>query len=147
MNRSHAWQQHGTMSLWSYRDNLRNFPGWHLGADAAGGVSLLALLDALGIDGAGATRTLQITAPSAAQLAVPNNRDAQWEAPTTWRLTFDDGVPFWQWQVEERRVSLRLGSEAMADLRHGVLDIAAGRGDHSVGHGAQALWFWWWPHR
>jgi len=143
MKRSHAWQQHGTVSLWSYRDNLRNYPGWHIGADAAGCVSLLALLDALEVDGAGATRTLHLSPPSPAQLAVPNNRDARWDAPTTLRLAVDEDVAFWQWEVDGARATLRLGKAAMAALRQGVLDIAVGRGDYSVGQGAQALWFWW----
>lgn len=143
MKRSHGWQQHGTVSLWSYRDNRRNYPGWHIGADAAGCASLLALLDALEVDGAGATRTLQLSPPSPAQLAVPNNRDARWDAPTSLRLTVDEDVAFWQWEVDGARATLRLGKAAMAALRQGVLDIAAGRGDYSVGQGAQALWFWW----
>ena len=143
MKRSHAWHQHGTMSLWRYRENLRNYPGWHIGADAAGCASMLALLDALALDGPGATRTLQLSPPSPAQLAVPNNRDARWDAPATLRLTVDEDVAFWQWDVDGARATLQLGDAATGALRQGVVDIAAGRGDYSVGQGAQALWFWW----
>lgn len=71
MKRSHAWHHHGTVSLWRYLDNLRNYPGWHIGADAAGCASMLALLDALALDGPAATRTLQLSSPSPAQRSWP----------------------------------------------------------------------------
>jgi hypothetical protein len=104
---------------------------------------MLALLDALALDGPGATRTLQLSPPSPAQLAVPNNRDARWDAPATLRLTVDEDVAFWQWDVDGARATLRLGKAATGALEQGVVDIAAGRGDYSVGQGDQALWFWW----
>lgn len=144
MKPSHAWQQHGTVSLWRYRDNARNFPGWQLTADAEGCASLLTLLDALHTEGAGASRTLQLSAPGPAQLAVPNNRDARWVAPQTMRLILDEDSGAWQWQPDGERQVLRLGVSALAGLRLGVLDIAAGQGDYSLGHGMEALWFWWW---
>lgn len=144
MKPSHAWQQHGTVSLWRYRDNARNFPGWQLTADAEGCASLLTLLDALHTGGAGASRTLQLSAPGPAQLAVPNNRDARWVAPQTMQLILDEDSGAWQWQPDGERQVLRLGVSALAGLRQGVLDIAAGQGDYSLGHGMEALWFWWW---
>lgn len=135
----------GTVSLWRYLDNARNYPGWHLTADAAGCAALLALLDALGAEGAGAARTLALTAPGAAQRAVPNNRAARWEAATTLRLTVDAAADAWHWEGDGAHVLLRCGRTGLAGVRQGVADIAAGRGDHACGRGAQALWFWWWP--
>lgn len=144
MNPRTAWQPAGTVSLWRYRDNARHYPGWQLTADAAGCASLLALLDALQTEGAGASRALRLTAPGPAQLAVPNNRDARWEAPQAMRLVLDQDSDAWQWQPDNAQQVLRLGLSALAELRQGVRDIAAGRGDYSLGHGMDALWFWWW---
>lgn len=145
MRPSHAWRQHGTVSLWRYPDGQRNFPGWHLGADADGCASLLALLGALEADGAGTSRTVQLLAPDTAQLAVPNNRDAKWDTAQTLRLTVDAAADAWQWLLDGQRLELRIGMDALRGLRHGVQDIATGRGDYSVGSGTDALWFWWWP--
>jgi hypothetical protein len=147
MKPSHAWQQRGTVSLWRYREKPCNFPGWHLAADAAGCASLLALLDALEADGAGVGRTVQLSAPGAAQLAVPNNRDAGWDAPQTLRLSVDAAADAWQWLLDGERLGLQFGIVALSELRQGVRDIAAGRGDYSIGKSTDALWFWWWPRR
>lgn len=59
------------------------------------------------------------------------------------RLTVDEDVAFWQWDVDGARATLRLGKAATGALRQGVVDVAAGRGDYSLGQGTQALWFWW----
>lgn len=56
----------GRVSLWRYTENERNYPGWNLNADAAGCRSLLELLDALTITGAGG-RTVTVTQPTSEQ--------------------------------------------------------------------------------
>jgi hypothetical protein len=147
MRSSHAWQQGGTTALWRYTDHQRYYPGWHLSSDAAGCASLQGLIDAMLADGTGAARTVQVTPPSPSLLAVPNNRRAAWEAPGSVRIGHDAAVDGWVWEHEGDRVSLRLDAGALALLRQGVDDIAAGRGDHAMGSGAAALWFWWWPSR
>lgn len=77
-----TWRQSGRVSLWRYTENERNYPGWNLNADAAGCRSLLELLDALTITGAGG-RMVTVTQPTSEQLRVPNNRGgaAAWLAP------------------------------------------------------------------
>lgn len=146
MNTLHAWRQTGTVSLWRYQGNQRNYPGWHLSADMAGCASLLVLLDALEEAGAGATRTVQLLAPMANVLRVPNNRGAELDAPSAVSLAMAEAPDTWQWDLDGGRMRVQLGAACLQKLRKGIMDIAAGEGDYSIG-GADMdrLWFWWWP--
>ncbi|MGR4894438.1 hypothetical protein ACIPR8_04025 [Stenotrophomonas sp. LARHCG68] len=149
MQRTHAWKQAGTLVLWYYAGNDRNYPGWHLTADAEGGHSMIALLDALTHDSAPATRTLQITPPTAAHLGVPNNRaGVAWRTPGKLRLTFSNDPHTWGLAMEQDLAVLAFGTEGTAAIRDGLLDVLQGRGDYSItipGGTGTPLWFWWWP--
>ncbi|MBB5884906.1 hypothetical protein DYQ93_03355 [Xanthomonas sp. LMG 8992] len=141
---AHRWTQSGRISLWRYLENERNYPGWHLNADSAGCQSLLTLLDALAADGVG-SRTLLITAPSKAELGVPNNRRglAAWVAPEKLRLTLSTTDDHWSFPVDAEPAALEIGSGWLAALREGIAGIAKGRGDYAIGKGNHRLWFWW----
>lgn len=138
------WNQTGRVVLWRYTENQRNYPGWHLSADADGCANLLAVLDQLSSASA-AYRTLQITLPSAAQLGVPNNRSAGWLAPSRLRIEWSPQPATWLLPEALDLAHLTLGADWVAPLRAGITDIAAGRGDFSIGGRDAGLWFWWWP--
>ena len=143
---SHSWEQSGSVMLWRYSENQRNFPGWHLTANADGCTSLIALLDAFAADAAPGSRTLTITTPTQAALAVPNNRSAAWVAPAKLRLTFS-AVPS-QWSFPESTVpaELSIGAEWLPILRQAIAGIPLGGGDYSIGpSGSGSLWLWWQP--
>lgn len=141
---AHRWRQTGRISLWRYLENERNYPGWHLNADAAGCRSLLMLLDALATDGDG-SRVIAITAPTRAELAVPNNRRgrAAWVAPEKLRLTFSTTDDRWSFPADLAPAALDIGAAWLAALRDGIDGIPKGRGDHCIGRGDLRLWFWW----
>lgn len=148
MHRSHSWKQSGNASLWYYTENERNYPGWHLTADAAGCDSLVALLDVLAADGNGAFRIVEIRPPSNAQLKVPNNKSglAAWQAPSKLRIAFSDDPAEWSFPLGLEPASLTLGSDWLTPLRDGISGIPRGRGDYSIGRigkGSAKLWFWW----
>ncbi|WP_395794995.1 hypothetical protein [Aquimonas sp.] len=138
------WNQNGRICLWRYTENQRNYPGWHLSADADGCASLLSLLDQLPTATA-AYRTLQITAPSAAQLRVPNNRAAGWLAPCRLRIEWAAHPATWLLPEVLDPAQLSLGADWLAPLRAGIADIAERRGDYAIGNRDARLWFWWWP--
>lgn len=146
MNLANSWTQSGRISLWRYTENERNFPGWHLNADAAGCQSLLALLEALAADGAG-SRTIAVTAPTKAQLGVPNNKRglAAWVAPDKLRVTLSPTAEEWSFPAELDPAVMTVGSGWLAQLREGIAGIPEGRGDYSIGDrkGSHSLWFWW----
>lgn len=148
MHRSHSWKQSGNVSLWYYTENERNYPGWHLTADAAGCDSLVALIDVLAADGCAASRVVEIRPPSSAQLKVPNNKSglAAWQAPGKLRIAFSEDPAQWSFPLGLEPAVLTLGSDWLAPLRDGVSGIARGRGDYSIGlagNGSSRLWFWW----
>lgn len=148
MHRAHSWKQSGTVSLWHYTENERNYPGWHLTADAAGCASLVALIDALAADGISASRTVDITPPSKAQLGVPNNKSglAAWRAPSKFRISFSATPAEWLFPLDLDPAVVTVGSDWLAPLREGILGIPRGHGDYSIGpagKGNSRLWFWW----
>lgn len=148
MYRSHSWKQSGNVSLWYYTGNERNYPGWHLTADAAGCDSLIALIDALAAYGCAAARSVEIRPPSSAQLKVPNNKSglAAWQAPSKLRIAFSEDPELWSFPLVLEPAALILGSDWLAPLRDGISGIARGRGDYSIGvagNGSWRLWFWW----
>src|SRR5579872_5538090 len=44
---ANAWALRGTVFLWRYRENVKNFPGWHLAANPEGSLALLELFGAV----------------------------------------------------------------------------------------------------
>lgn len=143
---SHLWQQSGFIMLWRYTDNLRNFPGWHLTANAEGCASLITLLDAFATDGVPGSRTLIITAPTRANLAVPNNRSAASVAPTKLRISFTAVSSQWFFPESTDPAELSIGAEWLPVFRQAIAGIQAGKGDYSIGpSGSGSLWFWWQP--
>lgn len=145
-SQSHSWQQNGSIMLWRYPDNERNFPGWHLTADAGGCASVVAVLDAFAADGAPASRTLSITAPTAAVLAVPNNGSACAKAPRKLRLSFSEDTALWSFPDSDAPAELSFGAEWLPILRQAFLGIPSGKGDYSIGSAERGrLWLWWQP--
>ncbi len=148
MHRARQWKQAGSVSLWHYTQNERNYPGWHLTADAAGCASLVALFDALAADGIPADRSVAIKPPSMAQLGVPNNKSglAAWRAPSKLRISFSATPADWSFPLDLDPAVFTIGSDWVAPLRKGISGIPHGHGDYSIGHagkGNSMLWFWW----
>lgn len=147
LNPPSRWQQSGRISLWRYTGNNKNYPGWHLNADAAGCQSMLDLLDAFASKGE-ISRVIAITAPTPGELQVPNNRGGQagWLAPTKLRLTFSPSPTDWIFPPDLEPASLVMGAEWLGQLRQGLVGIPHGQGDFSIGetsNGSLKLWFWW----
>jgi hypothetical protein len=144
------WKQRGIVSLWRYTENTRNYPGWHLTADAAGVASLLDLCSRLGggVEGTGA-RTVSISRPSTEVLSVSNNKNAcaKWIAPPKWRIQYaPDTEDAWSFSVAGPATVL-VGSLYLPRLMGGLAAIASRKGDYSIGGDdvTEHLWFWWWP--
>jgi hypothetical protein len=140
------WKQAGRVSLWRYTEHERNFRGWHLNGDQAGCASLVQLLKLLVLDGLG-HRTIEVTPPTDAQLRVPNNwrGQAAWVAPAKLRFAIDREPGKWVFPPELMPATLTFGANWLGMLSEGISGIPTGKGDYSIGHGADdlPLWFWW----
>ena len=141
---SHSWKQQGSIYLWRYTENERNYPGWHLSADPAGCQSLVALFEALAADGPSAFRTIDLTAPTTAILSVPNNRSgtAKFKSPKKWRIGFSKDPSHWSFSQQLESAEFSYGYVWLSPLCKGVNGIPQGHGDYSIG-GDPRLWFWW----
>lgn len=147
MNTWPGWKQRGTISLWRYTENQRDFPGWHLNADGEGCASLLELIDALG-GHPGGEHKLRLSAPTPRQLSVPNNRTAAWIAPQLWVIQHHPEPEHWHFASDLEPAALGAGAHWLDRLREGVAGIPAKQGDYSIGAGRlreSRLWFWWGP--
>jgi hypothetical protein len=144
-----AWKQRGSLYLWRYLDNVRNYPGWHFAATAEGYVSLSSLLKVFSATSTCSYRTLVVTPPTPTILKVPNNRCARWTAPKKWRISFMPELQWsnaWEFSVDNEIVHLSLGSLALPCLVSAVEDGAHGEGDFSInpsGARGSELWIWW----
>lgn len=143
---SQSWQQSGSVMLWRYTENQRNFPGWHLTADPPGCASLIALLDAFAADGTPISRTLTVTAPTQATLAVPNNRSAAPVVPAKLRISFSQTATGWSFPQSINPAELSVGADWLPVLRQAIAGIPRGKGDYSIGPpDSGSLWLWWQP--
>lgn len=143
--RCHDWKQAGEIMLWRYAERNRNYSGWHITTDKLGNLSLLALIDAMTIDGPGATRSIRIAAPTEANLRVPNCPVKAITVPSALRLSIDEDAAKWKFSGTSEYAQLHIGSTWLSLLRDGIRDIAAFAGDYSIGAGRdenQRLWFW-----
>jgi hypothetical protein len=148
MLQSHSWKQSGSVSLWRYTENLRNYPGWHLTADAVGCASVVTLLDALESDNSAVSRTIALVPPTPAVLAVPNNRSSAVIAPEKLRMSFSLAPSQWSFTESAAPAELTFGSNWLPQLRRAIAGISRGEGDYSIGEsggGNLPLWFWWQP--
>lgn len=141
----HEWKQEGSVFLWRYEPRNRNYGGWNISADKAGCGSLIKLLDVLSMDGSGATRSVRITRPTKAILAVPNCPVRTFVAPNALRITIANDPTEWRFPMTSEYADLSMGADWLLLMRDSIKDIDAGLGDYSIGgsdKGDLPLWFW-----
>jgi hypothetical protein len=146
------WRQQGRIFLWRYRDKPRNYPGWHLSADAPGAQSLVELCRLMEGAQFSSETSIIISDPTASVLSVPNyiRGAAKWQSAHRWTIEYPKGkVAPGEWQIrfsgEELR--LRVGGGTLEQLERGIEDIRNGHGDYTIGSDdtpeSDRLWLWW----
>ena len=147
------WRQRGAVFLWRYRDEPRNYPGWHLSADPAGSESLLELFRLMRDAAHSSEQRISISDPTARVLSVPNYTRGgdHWQSARRWHVVYPKGrasVDEWKLVFAGSELRLSIGERYLLSLIQGVEDLAAGRGDYAIsGEDADSpdcLWFWWW---
>jgi hypothetical protein len=142
---SEHWKHSGSVWLWRYGADDRNYPGWHLTADSTGAASLGNLLETLAEPNQPAFRTVQLCRPTPAILAVPNNRHADWTAPAKLRIAVAENLNEWVFICTDTTAQLTLGLNWIPVFKRAVSQIPSGEGDFSIGpkDSSQRLWLWW----
>ena len=136
----------GRICLWRYRERTRNYPGFHLSADHQGAGQLLALLGNLRKARTPQLASVTLDPPTAAVLAVPDNRGASVSGYRYWELVVDPRFPpeRLHFMVVNDRVRTELSMIQVESVAAGVEDIRERRGDYSIGDDEEhQLWFWW----
>ena len=139
------WRLQGNVYLWRYKGNARNYPGWHLTADAPGCASLLELIDVMRHSQFSSEAPIALSQPTPREIGVPNaplehvpaTSLTVYHSPTKlaadhWRLTESNG-----------RVRLEVGHDSLSELLNEIANVAHHEGDYSIGAIGQELWFWW----
>jgi hypothetical protein len=142
------WKQNGSLYLWRYLENTRNFPGWHLSADNLFCLSLANLIERMMAARWNAEKALLVTPPTAKVLSVPNNHngEARWKSAQSFLLKYPKdkvAADYFSLEETEGNVILSVGTEKLQLFNECVLGISQGKGDFSIGSGGSQLWFWW----
>jgi len=141
------WKQNGSLYLWRYLENTRNFPGWHLSADDLFCQSFADLTEKMLAARWNSQKTLLVTPPSSRILNVPNNRggEAQWKSAQSLLLKYPkDKVAedYFSLEEVEGNVVLSVGAQKLRLLCECILGTRQGKNDYSIGIKDLQLWFW-----
>jgi hypothetical protein len=131
--------------VWRYLENQRNYPGYHLSADAEGCATLLEWLQ-----NPKPRHEFRLQPITQEVLNVPNNQRGA--APyvgcsfLTLQVIPDVAEGHFLFSEASGRLTLECSQRQVERIIGGVNDIMQGRGDYCIG-GAdqQVLWFWWYP--
>jgi len=135
--------QNMKICIWRYKDNTRNYPGYHLSADAEGCRVLRERLNQIRD-----YEVFALTPPDMGVLAVPNNQGGRARYFEGRKLQVHTSASLapntFRWEEQGTTFILTCSQEQIARILAGVDDIEKGEGDYSIGGGDdQALWFWW----
>ena len=150
------WRRRGQVFVWHYREGTHNYPGWHMTADSEACTSLLELIDLMQAARWPSRKSVAISSPTERVLRVPNNRGgmARCAAPKILMLDYDKDQPdpnHWSLELQGDTLVLMVGPAKLSELRQGIVDIAAGKGDYAIDSADTGddsdtcLWFWWLP--
>ena len=133
--------------VWHYTENRRNYPGVHLSADKDGCEQLLRAI-AVSADESTSRPyvTVQLTSPTSAVLAVPNNRASAALPFQKLRLqVVHDAEPgTLDVSASQSICILRYSRDMATRLATSVQEVAKGHGDFSIGgKDPNIIWFWW----
>ncbi|KQM23018.1 hypothetical protein ASE73_01980 [Sphingomonas sp. Leaf24] len=138
------WKQRGAIYLWAYPPGRARHAGWHVSADPLGSASIVDLIDRLAREGREAHRTLRLSHPTDALVAVPGFGRAAHSAPHRLRIAYVPDEQKMEVVPESDLLILRLGDARLRDLRAAFVEVGIGCGDFALkARDGTAIWFWW----
>ena len=137
------WKQSGSIFLWRYEENPKNYRGWHLIADSKGVRSLMELIDLMLKSSDEARRSIKINIPTENELRVPGCKKKAISTTKFVLLKKKDNSDCWSIFEEQDAIKLEAGDNALRQLKNGLTDIQNNKGDYFIGTTGHELWFWW----
>ncbi|MBI9077110.1 MAG: hypothetical protein JEZ02_16995 [Desulfatibacillum sp.] len=147
------WSQRGHVYIWNYKEEKKNFPGFHITADKDEGESLSKLLNLMKNAKWPSFADLKISQPSLDILRVPNalGGHAKILSLDSLRIKYPKGdvqPDHWSLTNSMRSGLLVLGKNKISQLEKGIHDVLASKGDYAIGPDSDEqremlLWFWW----
>ena len=139
---TNKWKQSGNIYIWTYQDNPKNYPGWHMSGNDAGCNSISKLLEAFIDSPPEVIRTVQLSIPTDKQFSVPNCNSKP--IPETKFMIKKSGNPnSWVLENVDGKLQLEIGTVYLSKFISGIADIQQQKGDYFIGSTQQELWFWW----
>lgn len=134
--------------LWRYRENRKNYPGYHLTANLEGCIQLLEILDVHERARETVRTKVSLSAVTPKILSVPANTpgNATSVSLATWELiTQPEYSPeYFLFDESHPTCRLQLSKNQAGCISDGIKDIQVGKGDYCIGgKGDHVLWFWW----
>jgi hypothetical protein len=144
------WKHRGKSYLWRYKENTKNYPGWHFSADEISCSAFIDLFNLMDVATYSGNCKISITPPNDALLSIPNNLNgnARYETAKQLVIKYDPlKQVLWNITHNDSTVFIDIGKKYLLEFRKGIEDIKQGQGDYSIGPIADEnrLWFWWMP--
>lgn len=143
------FQINGSIYLWKYKENQRNYPGWNLTVDKVASESIIKLLDLMLKCEWSSKKHVTLSQPTNSQISVPNNwkGTATWMAATSLTLSLikTDKINYWKIHEKLPSIEIAFGSSKLQELKIAIAGIPKGKGDFSIGNenDEDILNFWW----
>ncbi|MFL0803287.1 MAG: hypothetical protein K6L81_06190 [Agarilytica sp.] len=134
------WKKKGVISLWAHEPKNKNFPGWHLHANAEGYNSIVEYLSLLFESPMESWRTMTLDVLGNGEL-LGNPKD---QVPVR-KLVIrqHENENGWHFEEIDRKVFFSIGVNNLEKVFRGIDLARAGERDFSIGpKNRESLWFW-----
>lgn len=131
------WKQEGSLFVWRFQENIRNYPGWHLSADNVRANSMIDLLDRMLAAQWRSEKLLKVMPPPVEVLRVANNMGgkARWESPHSMLIKYPRGkVTDDYWLLEgNNELVFSVGQTGLRLFRYSMIRVLQKEKDFSIG--------------
>lgn len=141
--------------LWTYSENRRNYPGWHLSIEPAQQNKIIAALEELRVVRPRRRGAVFLARPpTGSVLKIPNNRlgAAGWKFARRMHVNMpaDYPVSYWELLNDGDAVRIGLGIDMLHKLIASIQKLCEGIGDFGIGPPessprCEAEWLTFWP--
>ena len=148
------WKMQGSLYLWRFDRNGRNFDGWHLHVDDAASASIADLIDRMLASEKLCRKVIDVVP----ERPLPVDPDLPWYAASQLVLIYareEVEANYWLAELKSDKLHLTLGTDKMQELKAGVVGVPLGKDDYAIGPDVnhakmtgkerwkhECIWFW-----